>query len=98
MPNLPRGWLFEGDAREELDRAIAECVRDHGGSLHGEPTVEKHTMVRNDGSEFEGTVVFVADDDGWWDEYARVNAWPKLTAGRMRELLGEKKPEPPDSG
>ena len=64
MEGTPRGWLFEGDVREEIDRAIAECVRDRGALLRGGPTVIKRTMVRNDGSEFEGTVVFV-DDDGW---------------------------------
>ena len=97
MPNLQRGWLFEGDAQEELDRAIAECERDHGGSLHGDPTMEPHAIVLKDGSKFEGTVVFV-DDDGWWNDYARVHAWPKLTRTRMRDLFGETEHEPPDSG
>ena len=98
MKGTPRAWLFEDDAREELDRAIAECVRDHGGSLHGEPTVMERTIVGKDGSTFAGTLVFAYDEDGWWEEYARVHGWPKYTTAGMRELKEEKKPEPSDPG
>ena len=96
MKGTPRAWLFEDDAREELVRAIAKCMRDHGGSQHGEPTVMERTIVGKDGSKFAATLVFVYDDDGWWDEYARVHGWPKYTTARMRELKGEKKSEPSD--
>jgi hypothetical protein len=95
---IPRGWLFEGDAREDLDRAIAECTRDHGDSQDGEPTVMERTIVGKDGSTCAGTLVCVYDDDGWWDEYARVHGWLKYTTARMRELKEEEKPEPTDSG
>ena len=97
MTNSARGWLFEGDAREETDRAIAECVRDHGGSLYTGPTVITRTMVRKDGTEVEVTAVFVNDEDGWWEKYARIHGWPKYTIARVDELLGEKEPEPSES-
>ena len=97
MPNSASGWLFEGDAREETDRAIAECVREHGGSLDRSPTVITRAMVRNDGTEVEVTAVFVNDEDGWWGKYARIHGWPKYTIARVDELLGEKEPEPSDS-
>ena len=80
-----------------LDGAIDDCMREHGSALYGEPSVIKRMMERNDGSEFEGTVVFVLDEDGWWDEYARVHDWPRLTQTRMRELFGEKNPQSSDS-
>ena len=98
MKGTPRAWLFEDDAREELDRAIGECRRDHGGSLHGEPTVMERTIVGKGGSKFVGTLVLAYDDDGWWNEYARVHGWLKYTTARMRELIEEEKPEPTDSG
>jgi CheY-like chemotaxis protein len=97
MKNTARGWLFDRDAREEIDRAIAECKRDHGSSPTGKPSVIRRTFVRNDGSEFEATAVFVNDDDGWWDEYARVHGWPEYTLARIQELCGEKEPDPAHS-
>jgi CheY-like chemotaxis protein len=97
MPNSASGWLFAGEAREETDRAIAECVREHGGSLDRSPTVIMRAMVRNDGTEVEVTAVFVNDEDGWWEKYARIHGWPKYTNARVDELLGEKEPEPSDS-
>ncbi len=97
MPNSASGWLFAGDAREETDRAIAECVREHGGSLDRSPTVITRAMVRNDGTEVEVTAVFANDEDGWWGKYARIHGWPKYTIAHVDELLGEKEPEPSDS-
>jgi hypothetical protein len=91
MKGTPRAWLFEDDAQEELDRAISECTRDHGGLPHGEPTVMERTLVGKGGSKFAGTLVLVYDDDGWWDEYARAHRWTKCTTARMRELKEEEK-------
>jgi CheY-like chemotaxis protein len=97
MTTSARGWLFEGDAREETGRAVAECRRDHVGTRRGRPAVITRTMVRNDGTEVEVTGVFVNDEDGWWEKYARIHGWPKYTIARVDELLGEKEPEPSDS-
>ena len=97
MKGTPRAWLFEDNAREELDRAIAECMWDHGGSPDGEPTLMERTIVGKGGSKYAGTLVCVYDDDGWWDGYARGHGWPKYTTARMRELTGSEEPEPSDS-
>ena len=88
-----RGWLFEGNAQKELSRALEECEREHGGDAHNQPTMLKRTITRGDGSELEGTVLFVPDDDGWWEEYARANGWIQLTTDRMIELFGVKNGE-----
>ncbi len=85
-----KGWLFEGDAREEVERAISECVQEHGGALTGDPTVMKRTLVRDDGSTFPATVLIVqAEADGWWEEYARVHSWPQFSKARMKDLFGK---------
>ena len=95
MPNTAKGWEFEGDARDEIDRAIAEWPQDRGSGSRGEPNIVKRTVVRTDGSEFEAPVLFVDDVDGWWDEYAHTHRWRALT-GVQYEDIAEKETASPD--
>jgi hypothetical protein len=91
MIGIPRRWLLDGDAREEVDRAVAEyMLREHGGSEHGEPTVLRHTILLGDGSRVEGTAVFVNDEDGWWSDYARLHEWPDYGSACERRLKGQR--------
>ena len=86
--------MLEGDAREEIDHAVAECLLDREGLSCSVPIVLRHTTIRDDGSEHERTAVFVDDDDGWWTEYAREHGWRRFTGVRVHELEEDELAEP----
>lgn len=86
----PRAWLVAGDAKEHLTRAIAEySSRLHGSTVDGEPFVMNRRMLGDDGFVVENTVVFVADDEGRWQEHARAHNWTPLSVAHMREFLAK---------
>lgn len=89
MSSTPRGWLFDGDARQEVDRAIAECTQDHSGDVQLGPAVFKRMIVCDDGTELERTVALVLDEEGWWYNYARFHGWRELTPLQMLDLFRE---------
>jgi len=63
--------------RSAAERAIEDCVRQNGGALVGNPTVQHAGMA------LEGDPVTIiifeegSDPNGWWREYARVHGWKR---------------------
>lgn len=82
-------WLRLGDHRSEMDRAIAACAAEHGGSPVGAPTV----LSRTDqvGERFTS----LEASGPWWREYMAVRGkdWVgPVSADEVRDILRPRRP------
>lgn len=89
MVPRPNAWLFHGEGQPLVDKAVAECARDHGGKVTGDPWTFTRTDPRSDGSRLPTSIVLVENDpDGWWHEYARVHRWLEVSKDGIDRLYG----------
>ena len=92
-PREPRyAWIAVGDLKAIAERAIAECVTEHGGKAVGEPTITVHRSG-------DGAVLTGLEASGtWWFDYMRVHGarWQgPLSEDKVKDVVD---PRPPLGG
>jgi len=89
MAPRPTTWLFHDDGQPLVDKAVAQCARDHGGKVTGDPWTFARVDTREDGSRLPKSMVLVENaPDGWWHQYPRVHGWLEVSKDGIDRLYG----------